>query len=402
MSGGATVNRKTMAFVTLSVLLATGSVAAKPALEDASGNALSALHAAFRRAERKSGQARLLFYGASHTASDTYTGQLRRLLQARFGDAGHGFVLPAPPWRSYRHSDVNIDGTLTWWADWVGRPGANPDGLYGLAGVSLKSSSAEDYASLSTTIDSPVGRSVGRFELFYLEQPGGGGLEVRIDGRLMGRIQTGGLVPRAAYHTFDLEDEGHRLELYPLGNGEVRLFGVAMDRHLPGIIVDVLGINGHRAENQLKWHEGLQIEHLRRRKPDLIALAYGTNEVGDEGAPIELYAEQLDLVLQRLKRAVPGASCLLIGPSDRPAQVRRRYEVRARQGEIIQAQRQAARRHGCAFFDLVAFMGGPGSMVDWVRADPPLGAPDHVHFTSLGYERMGTALYDALLQTYEQ
>ena len=66
-------------------------------LYDPSGVAMSAFHAALREAENGSGQAKALFYGASHVASDTYTGRLRRLFQARFGDAGHGFVLPAKP-----------------------------------------------------------------------------------------------------------------------------------------------------------------------------------------------------------------------------------------------------------------------------------------------------------------
>lgn len=61
-------------------------------IEDPSGHALDALHAALSRADRGEGQARLLFYGGSHTAGDHYTGRMREALQAYFGDAGHGFV----------------------------------------------------------------------------------------------------------------------------------------------------------------------------------------------------------------------------------------------------------------------------------------------------------------------
>ena len=99
-------------------------------LFDPSGQAMSQFHTALRAAEAGTGQAKAMFYGASHVASDTYTGRLRRLLQERFGDAGHGLVLPAKPWRYYRHRDVLIDGTLTWWADWVGKTGGRMDSYF--------------------------------------------------------------------------------------------------------------------------------------------------------------------------------------------------------------------------------------------------------------------------------
>src|SRR5262249_32003260 len=63
-------------------------------LEDPNGRSLRSLHAALRRAASREGQARLLFYGASHVASDLFTGYIRRELQSRFGDAGRGIVLP--------------------------------------------------------------------------------------------------------------------------------------------------------------------------------------------------------------------------------------------------------------------------------------------------------------------
>ena len=108
-------------------------------LYDPSGKAMDAFHQALRTTEAGEGQTRMMFFGASHVASDTYTGRLRRLLQARFGDAGHGFVLPAKPWRYYRHRDVVIDGTLTWWADWVGKTKGRMDGYFGLGGVADES-----------------------------------------------------------------------------------------------------------------------------------------------------------------------------------------------------------------------------------------------------------------------
>lgn len=47
------------------------------AIEDPSGHALDAFYVALRRAEAGEGQARVLFYGGSHTAGDFLTGRMR-------------------------------------------------------------------------------------------------------------------------------------------------------------------------------------------------------------------------------------------------------------------------------------------------------------------------------------
>jgi lysophospholipase L1-like esterase len=95
----------------------------------------------------------------------------------------------------------------------------------------------------------------------------------------------------------------------------------------------------------------------------------------------------------------PNASCLLVGPSDWPLRLPDDvFAPRPRTAAIIEVQRRVSGDLGCAFFDAVAFMGGPLSMVRWVRSEPALGAPDHVHYTRAGYERMADVLYDALLE----
>jgi len=366
------------------------------------GDALTHFHNKLSEIDRSGGNAHLLFYGASHVASDSFTGTLRRLLQERFGDAGHGFVVPAKPWRHYRHRDVNIDGTMTWWGDWIGKPNRRKDGLYGLAGVSISSSDPMDYASVTTTHTNPFGRRVSSFDLYYLEQPGGGGLDVRIDGQLVQRLDTSGLAPTPAYATYKVPDGPHRFEIRPTGDGEVRVFGVAMDRpDAPGITLDTCGVNGARASAHLIWDDELYRAHLQRRNPDLIVLAYGTNESGDDNDAIEKYEARFRKVLTKMRSALPNASCFLIGASDRPIREGRTFRNRPRTAQLNAVQARVGPEFGCGFFDLQAFMGGPLSMVDWVKADPAMAAPDHIHLNRAGYDRLAEVLFKALLQDYK-
>jgi hypothetical protein len=68
--------------------------------------------------------------------------------------------------------------------------------------------------------------------------------------------------------------------------------------------------------------------------------------------------------------------------------------VRARLARI-------AGRHGAVYWDVSRFMGGPCSVDRWVKADPPLAFPDHIHLNDEGSKRVGQAIYNALLKGYE-
>ena len=100
--------------------------------------------------------------------------------------------------------------------------------------------------------------------------------------------------------------------------------------------------------------------------------------------------------------AAPQADCLLMGPGDFPQKGEDGvYGPRESTSAILRAQREIALAHGCAFWDLRAFMGGEGSMVDWVAATPPMAKSDHIHFTRRGYVRVGMGLVDAMMAGFD-
>jgi len=368
------------------------------AIEDRDGKSMEALHRALARAAAGEGQARLLFYGASHVASDLFTGYIRRELQTRYGDAGHGFLLPVHPWRTYRHRDINIESDGMRWETQRVRVGDAEVERVGLAGIAMMSQRAGSFGAVYTAQEGEYGRTAGFFELYYKQHPRGGDIDVFIDGRKARRISTRASKVSAGYATFRVPDAPHRFEIRTVSRRPVWVYGLVVERDQPGVVVDTLGINGSRARYQLLWDEEVHQEHLRRRKPDLVVLAYGTNESGDE-SPLEDYERDLRAVLQRMRDSVPEASCLLIGPSDRPMQVEERvFEDRARTARLIEVQHRLALEQGCGFFDLVAFQGGALSMVHWAANDPAYAAQDHIHYTRVGYQRLGEVLLSALLE----
>jgi lysophospholipase L1-like esterase len=381
------------------LLRSAGSGAALGALE--SSAALRHFYEAL--AQLDAGQSHddvtILHFGDSHTAADFETGPLRRSLQARFGDGGRGFVAIGEPWKHYVQEGLR-NGCTHDWAVERSRPTKASkgrlvgDGLYGLCGVALHTDRAGARAWGEYTA------KASRIALAYLTQPRGGSFDVYIDGARAAHVSTRAPSVASAWRPFEVSDGAHRVEVVTSGDGDVRLFGAELDRDQVGITYDALGINGARVTNALAWDEAHMGEQIRHRAPDLVVLAYGTNESGDTDVPIEVYERQLVDLLGRIARAAPAASCMLLGPPDRAVRTREGWGTLPRLLDIVATQRRVARAAGCAFFDQLEAMGGPGTIAQWAEEPQPRANRDRVHLTREGYSQLGNAVAGELVHGY--
>jgi lysophospholipase L1-like esterase len=373
-----------------------------------SASAIGALErpAALRRffdslARLESGQAqddvRITQFGDSHTAADIETGTVRRALQMRFGDGGRGFVAVGRPWKRWFQDGVRVGMSSEWAPEKakLDHGKLTGDGMYGLSGIGLFTRQHNARAWTDVTA------KTARAELDYLEQPNGGAFDVYIDGVRVVRVSTRGEKTASAFRTFDVaESAAHQLEVRAVGDGEVRVYGLGLDRAQHGIVLDALGINGARITTALSWNEQHWAEQLRHRSPALVVLAYGTNESTDIDMPQHSYERLLVDALGRVARAVPNASCLLLGPPDRAIDTKDGWTTAPKIAEIIAAQRRVAEAAGCAFYDQLAAMGGEGSIATWAAEDPPRAQKDRVHLTRDGYAQVGGAFSSDLMRAY--
>ena len=333
------------------------------------------------------GPVRILHYGDSHTAADEWTGDLRARFQERFGDGGSGYSFAGRPWNGYRREDVRTGSTRGWHTDGlVGRAG---DGIYGLGGVSMSTRSPHEAVYLLADGQ--------QFELFYLQQPGGGALQIYDNGSPVERISTDG-AGQPGYYRYETTPGSHRLEAETLDHAPVRLFGWTAE-NATGVTYETLGINGAQASIVLDWNEPVLKSNIERRNPSLVILAYGTNEAGRKDLTVEAYEQMFKGLIARIREAAPAATILVIGPPDRYLHTRRGWEQMDKIDLIIEAQREASVATGCAFWDLRAKMGGKGSMQQWVTAG--MAQYDHVHFTMPGYKMLGDAVFRDLMGQYE-
>ncbi|MEW6731234.1 MAG: GDSL-type esterase/lipase family protein [Acidobacteriota bacterium] len=362
------------------------------ALEDPSGRGLTSFYEALRQIEtgERLTPIHILHYGDSHTAADLLTGTLRRLLQERFGDGGAGFLFAGRPWKTYWHTRARFGNSSGWLSEGIGTQ-QQQNGFYGLGGVSMVSRNAGETIWVETIWSN--------FDIYLWKEPAGGQLSVYVDGILNTTTSLQANEPQVDYLTLTAVEGLHRVELRTLDNGCARIFGFIAER-ANGLSYDTLGINGARVTRLLSWNEKLLTEHLARRRPDLIIVAYGTNEMSDlDWHPIT-YAAQFSAAVNRLQRAVPSAAILILGPPERAIRQGRKWQVLDNQLSIIEVQRRVAQAHSWAFWNSYRAMGGKGSIHRWSLTSPPLAQPDHVHLTRAGYDRIAQLIYQDLIRGY--
>ncbi len=346
--------------------------------------------AALERRERRE-PVRVLWFGDSHTAADYWSGSVRTALGARFGIGGPGFLRLGVT--QYRH-DLATFGRS-------GRPRIEPvpparrtqqgDGVFGLGG--LRVSALREPLRMTVKLPRAALRGQARYRLLF-DLPAGSSFTATLGQHALvvsERAQAQALVGSPILR-IDLEgDVGDSFSVEPRG-GRPRFYGVIVEGSEPGVVLDTLGIDGARIATALAWAEAPFVSEVRARAPELVVVAYGTNEAFDE-LRVEAYDRELSALLGRLQQAAPLADCLVLGPPDALGKA---GESAPRIPLISAVYARVAQRLGCSFVSAQGLMGGPGSFARWQAESPPLARADRLHYTPKGYQRLGELLLDSL------
>lgn len=366
-------------------------------IEDPTGLGMRAFYRALEKTARgdKGAITRIGHYGDSSIATDLITSTIRENLQARFGDAGHGFVLAAKGFIPYKHRGVrqasNPDG---WEVREVVRR-QDRRGRYGYGGVQSRAQRGA-WARIGTSKQDDVGANASRFHIYYEEQPRGGKFSVRLDDGERETVSTEAETLGDGVYSIEAPDGPHQIELRYARGGPVSLYGVAVEREGPGVVYDSLGLVGARANRLLNYDAAHIKRQLQLRGVNLIVLGFGGNEASDERTEDAFYQDYLQ-VLRRMRQGREDLSCLVFAPLDQAGRHLGRIRTLPTIPLIVAAQRRAAFDSGCAFYDTWQAMGGENAMRRWYDARPRLAMGDFRHATPAGYEIIGNMFYKALL-----
>ncbi|HET8933296.1 MAG TPA: GDSL-type esterase/lipase family protein [Polyangiales bacterium] len=340
---------------------------------------------------------RVAHYGDSSVAADAITSTARRRLQARFGDAGHGFMLTAKSNMFYGHRDVSHTESSGWQLASIVRKQLTT-GLYGYGGI-VSTGHPGQQIVFGTSGRGPIGRAVSRFEVFYQRYPEGGELGLSVDEGEERVVQTHADAVQDAWETVNVPDGEHALTLR--ARGEVRVYGLSQERAVPGVVYDALGLVGARAVHLLNADAKHMAGQIKHRDPDLLVLGFGGNEAGNDKMSMQKYASTLTEVIRLMRAGKPQMACMLFGPLDQGERnARGDIQTLGPLPAIVDTQRQVAKEQGCAFFDTYKAMGGYGAVGRWYNARPRLFGPDLRHATPTGYAIIGDMYYQALMKAF--
>lgn len=344
---------------------------------------------------------RVSHWGDSVLGNDGITAAIRHHLQARFGDAGHGFHALTQYDPSYRHKGITFRERSPWSKCYIINRCMKSDGRYGYGGTTVWSAGGAE--SVFGTVDDGFGSAVSTFELWYLAWPRGGKLQVRVDKGEPTIIEAHADEPQDRWQTFTVEDGAHEFSVRAVGGGRARAYGVTLEREGPGVVWDGMALIGaftSRFGEQDPAHIEAQIAH---RDPDLLVFMFGGNDMLRERAfkdSMALYEREYGEVIASARGTDKKRACLVMSAIDHGERQGRRIVTRPIVPRMVEAQRNAALASGCAFFDTYQAMGGEGSMGRWSQMEPRLGNADLAHPTARGHKVIGNLLYRALMAGY--
>jgi lysophospholipase L1-like esterase len=335
----------------------------------------------------------VVHYGDSPTTADLITADIRRRLQERFGNAGHGFSLVAPPWVWYQHKGVKL--SAEGWELQSPAIGKRGDGIFGMGGVSFD---GEEGAFSEITL---ADGSHTRLRIYFMRRPEGGVFTVEANGEEIAETNTDGEREVSAWQTYPIPPGARNITIRVL-DGTVRVFGVEFFKNRPGVVYSSLGLNGASTET-LSRHMDLQHwgRQLRAASPDLVVINYGTNESVHKDYVASRLEEELRRAIRRVREAVPDAAILVMSPMDRGVKDDEGNISTAETiPQVVEIQKRVAAEMNVAFFNTFAAMGGSGTMAKWYASNPRLVGSDYIHPLPAGAKLVGDMLYDGIEQQY--
>jgi lysophospholipase L1-like esterase len=366
-----------------------------PPLLDPSGRAMHRFYQRLARVLRGTARdhVRIGYYGDSNMTLDLISGSMRRLVQGKFGDAGHGFVAVGRPWRHYQHRDVVHDLDQTAWEEYAISTRKLADRLYGFSGIAAQSTQKGAKAWLRTAPEaSPIGRTASRLEVHYLRRPGAGTFSVLLDGKPLADIPTAHDALAAGVSRFDFPDGPHALDFVAHGRRPVRLLGAALERSAPGIIVDALGIGGVSAHALAESHPATTAQSFANRRYDLVILMLGTNTVLPSTQP-----KAMQELISVRRQGIADVSVLVMSPPDHVTSFRDgRTDPVVRR--VAAQMREVAAHNDCAFWDFWQAMGGESSMLQFHKKKWNMW--DLYHLNEKGAAYMASRIVHALWQGF--
>lgn len=171
--------------------------------------------------------------------------------------------------------------------------------------------------------------------------------------------------------------------------------GVWLDG-IDGVSVDCMSSRGFSGITLSRINTRLCRQMSQSIPYNLIILEFGINAMSPQQKDYHIYSNRMVDVINHVRACYPGADILLMGIGDRGEKRGGAVHSMSVASAMIAAQRDAARRAHCLFWDTREAMGGEDAIVEWSRQG--LANKDYIHLTHKGGARLADQFFNALQQ----
>ena len=241
-------------------------------------------------------------------------------------------------------------------------------------------------------------REVQNFKILYTNNPNPVNLTVTIN---EDEVITDTLEPQKNFTAkeYKLNEPFKKIKVDFTGKQSPDIYGISLDCN-SGISVDNIAMRGVSVTSFTDFDPVHLANMINELEVELVILQFGVNVVPNVIENYNYYERMMYRQLITLKQAAPNVSILVVGVSDMAMKEGLDYVSYPNIEKIRNAQKNAAFKAGCAFWDLYEAMGGKNSMISWVNNDPSYAEKDFTHFNHRGAQVIGKMIYDALMQEY--
>ena len=336
-----------------------------------------------KNALEKGGMARIAVVGDSYIEGDIFTQDLRELMQSAYGGEGVGYVSMHSDFPGFRRS-VKQGGSG--WKTFMANKKADAH-----------------YLDLSEQYAIPTGQAKSTYEgtkafshtgqwsrsRFMFIAPENSIISVKT-GDL--EWEERNIAASDSVQCIEIAGTTSRFELKTSSPKLIGL-GVWLDGE-SGVSLDCMSSRGFSGITLTKISPTLCREMAAEIDYNLIILEFGINAMSSTQKDYSIYSNRMVEVINHVRKCYPRADILVMGVGDRGEKRGGVVKSMATAPAMISAQRDAARRAHCLFWDTREAMGGEDAVVEWCNAG--LINKDYIHMTHKGGARLADALYKAI------
>lgn len=328
----------------------------------------------------------IVHLGDSHIQSGYLTQVIRERLQAKYGDAGRGWLTPYKMARTNQPTDYSIYSSSKHWQN-EKMSYRNAATLAGPGGVVLTHRSR---ASLDFTVSVRKGE-FDRVLVSHTARSPRLSAGARETSARLGKGQGTTYV----IDTLDLDKATAEVHLRTQGttSATVEYGGFSLHRRgTKGIRYSDIALNGAMYPVYNRAHF---VQNLSSLRPHLLLISLGTNEALNNCTP-EAFRTDARALIAALRRALPETVIVLMTPP-------LAYDRKGRPMKSIETVRQVlhdvATDEGLGIIDLYELMGGFSGW-DKSKVSTYLSR-DKIHYNVEGYKYLGGLVADTLLKALE-